>query len=99
MLHAFRQYRHWAAWDRKTIHRVGPEPAYFTDLTFNDGWSDRRQFLRSGPERRNLYQQVLSEYRAARTPRDQCRVSRAPQPAPRLGSPTQALGVVSPEDD
>ena len=69
MLRAFRQYRRWAAWDRKTVHRVGPEPAYFIDLTFNDGWSDRRQFLRFGPERRNLYHQVLSEYRAARTPK------------------------------
>jgi hypothetical protein len=66
MLAAFRRYRRWAAWDRKTVHRVGPEPRKVERLTFKDRWSGQTLFATF--EDANLYRVVLRQYRNARRP-------------------------------
>jgi hypothetical protein len=67
---AFRQHRRWEAWDRKTVHRTGPEPVQAVEFTAVDRWSGRRLFLKFGDpiDGPTLYHHVLAEYRKARRP-------------------------------
>lgn len=98
LLRAYRDVKRWAAWERKTVHRVGPEPVIpsgFVTLGYHVSgqkvWYGYG-FRLAGTEKSgktNLYQHMLNIYRVARRPHALA------EELPRLEMPTDLKEILA----
>lgn len=64
---AYRQWKHWSTWlNKEPQNRKGPEPLHFGPLSDIDPYNGRQRFALY--QQNDLYQHILSEYRAIRRP-------------------------------